>query len=285
MPTMLVAVQTILRTVHLPTTPPPIASTSARSDSPHPTTPTAETSSIRVVERPGLNNSTGQRLWDCAICLSAYLARHPDQLWPGSSSTPSDSTPNADPPKAKRARRDAPFLQVIELGAGCGTVSLAAARLLSSAGLGADEAEVTCTDVQVTVDTSLRENLGFDRQPPSTFNPNALHASARTLDWGSYSSAQLDTLFPAPARSSTAVDRTLLGSDILYNPESHSLLLETLLSFMRPKKEGQSGLTKALIGYRGRTEGDGEFFGRAEGAGLRVRRVWSWGQVEIWEFT
>lgn len=112
----------MLRTIHLP--------------SHNVTTPSARPSSIRIVERPALNNSTGQRLWDCAIGLTCYLSMHPAALsLSGSGST-------SEPP-AKR-RKHEPYLQVVELGAGCGLVGIAAAQLLEESRV---EGEVVCTDV------------------------------------------------------------------------------------------------------------------------------------------
>lgn len=271
-----VAVQTILRTIYLPE--PSTSSAPLTPTPPPPTKAELTLASVRIVERPGLNNSTGQRLWDCAISLTAYLARKPDAVWPASVSAPAALS---EPP-AKRARRSRP-LQVVELGAGCGLVGIAAARLLSRQGA---VAEVVCTDVEATVTTTLQETLDFNAPPPASRSSTALHPIARTLDWGIYSAAQLDQLLPSASSGATATapDRTLLGSDILYNPESHAVLLETLLSFLRPDRSEGQGRAKCLIAYKARTEGDDGFFELARGKGLQVEEVWRWGQVGVWEF-
>ncbi len=224
-----------------------------------------------------MNNSTGQRLWDCAIGLTAYLSRNPDALWPASTSAPSSEPPTK---RAKHSRA----LQVVELGAGCGLVGIAAARLLS--GVGA-EAEVVCTDVEATVTTTLQETLDFNAPPRSARSGSTAHPTARTLNWGAYSPAELDKALPPAVGSATATaapDRTLLGSDILYNPESHAVLLETLLSFLRPDGQAGQGRTKCLIAYKARTEGDDGFFDLARERGIQVEEVWRWGQVSVSDF-
>ena len=114
-----------------------------------------------------------------------------------------------------------------------------------------------------------------------------LQPTARTLDWGSYSPAALDKALLPSSSSATAtvLDRTLLGSDILYNPESHAVLLQTLLSFLRPPGQIGSIRSKCLIAYKARTDGDDAFFGLAREKGLEVREVWRWGQVGVWQFS
>lgn len=143
-------------------------------------------------------------------------------------------------------------------------------------------AEVVCTDVEATVTTTLQETLDFNARPTSS----TLHPIASTLNWGTYSPAELNKALPPASASSatrTAPDRTLLGSDILYNPESHAVLLETLLSFLRPDGKAGQGRAKCLIAYKSRTEGDDGFFEQARGKGLEVGEVWRWGQVSVWE--
>ncbi|GAA6005338.1 hypothetical protein JCM10207_002943 [Rhodosporidiobolus poonsookiae] len=275
-------VQTALRTISLPSpprSPAPDALTSS-TIAPSPSTPSS--SQITIVERPGLNNSTGQRLWDCAIGLSAFFSLYPDMLdasiplpapLPNSYSAPSISLSADDSPQAKRPRLDVPARnasrkKVIELGAGCALASMAAQRLLP-------DLEVLATDVEATVDTTLRENLEF--------NSLADGVRAEVLDWGDVAPDQLAELTGKPGALSSLV---LIGSDILYNPSSHALLLSTLLSFLRPPSPTPTALdglpVRAIIAYKHRTEGDDGFFPLAEGAGLRVERVWSWGEVGVY---
>lgn len=131
------------------------------------------------------------------------------------------------------------------------------------------------------METTLQETLDFNRPE----NKAAVHPSARQLDWGEYLAAQLDQLLPLTSTTSTAnsPDRILLGSDILYNPESHEVLLQTVLSFLRPDGTRGESRSKALIAYKARTEGDDTFFPLARDAGLGVKEVWTWGQVGVWE--
>lgn len=222
-----------------------------------------------VVERPGLNNSTGQRLWDCAIGISCWLSLHPHILgWASPSPLEDPSEPPAKVPRPSPPRT--PPRVILELGAGSALASLTSSRLLAL-NSASPPPRLIATDVEVTVSTTLTENL--DANPSSR-----LTIDKQVLDWGPISASRLKEL---RGTDHTAV--TVLGADILYNPESHGVLLESLLALLRPMK-GAEGGDIAYIAYKARTEGDDGFFELARGAGLEVEKVWEWGDVSVWSF-
>ena len=249
-------VQTIHRHIHVPPVP----------DLPRPSPP------LVVVERPGLNNSTGQRLWDCAIGISCWLTLNPHILHGSVTSTHllADTVDILEPP-SKRARSSprAPKRVFIELGAGSGLASLMVARLLGHSTSMAHR--VIATDVEVTVSSTLTENLNANPRGRAPIDK-------QVLDWGPISSNRMQEL-----RGDDDSALTLLGADILYNPESHAVLLESMLALLRPPRNGVEG-DEAFIAYKARTEGDNAFFELGRTAGLKVNRVWEWGDVSIWSF-
>ncbi|GAA5997111.1 uncharacterized protein JCM10292_006215 [Rhodotorula paludigena] len=287
-------VQTTLRTIHLP---PPVVDNTHLSESI--SSPPPLPAQVTIVERPGLNNSTGQRLWDCAVGLSAYLSLNPSALDPShplsAPAAPSSSSLDS-PPAAKKSRTLAPDqatkrprLRIVELGAGCALASMTAWRL-SSADAGAGTS-VAATDVETTVESTLVENL---RANGCGMEEEAGGVEAKVLEWGALSAEQVDkalqsgdagTRRGAKGNGETAL--TLLGADILYNPSSHDVLLSTLLSFLRRPASTNSAekiFARALIAYKRRTEGDDAFFDLARKGGLEVDKVWEWGEVSVWSF-
>ncbi|BGP21965.1 hypothetical protein JCM10295v2_000842 [Rhodotorula toruloides] len=273
-------VQTAIRTIHLPSS--PSASSSTESNSSF-ATPTLSSRPIIIVERPGLNNSTGQRLWDCAIGMSAFLSLFPHALDAAVPLT-SIGIQNYDEPSSKRRRVEnvsrarGRNVRVVELGAGCALASMAASRILSTYGA-ASMASVLATDVEATVETTLKENLEAKLE-------------AAVLDWGELSQDTVANVTQGTRRRrrSDATDDetslTALATDVLYNPSSHCLLLSTMLSLLRPHQPPSTPSThrRALVAYKRRTEGDDGFFAHAKGAGLEVTKVWEWGEVSVWSF-
>jgi hypothetical protein len=238
---------------------------------------------ISIVERPGLNNSTGQRLWDCAIGLSAYFSLHPNtslDISPFPTIERGVSEPDDETSRSKKRRKTSKRVRIIELGAGCALASLAASQISQ----GADETtSVVATDIEATVNTTLEENLNF--------NESYSKVDKGILDWGQLSEAQVKDLLDVPMSKTptTPQDLILVATDVLYNPESHQLLLDTLLSFLRPSPDIAPVLSnttsRALIAYKRRTEGDDGFFELAKGAGLEMLKVWEWSEVSVWSFT
>ncbi|KAM0749724.1 hypothetical protein T439DRAFT_381295 [Meredithblackwellia eburnea MCA 4105] len=222
-------------------------------------------SPIFVVERPGLNNSTGQRLWDCAVGISCFLQERPDALLPNSCLAFAD-IPEITTHQSKRRKlvKDSQQVTCVELGAGCSLASLAASVLEPP------PASVIATDVQETFSTTMKENIEF--------NQSLERVRPAVLDWGLLSEADIAALVPRPAQTSLM----LLGTDILYNPSSHPILLETVSTLLRLPNIVNS---QFLLAYKPRTEGDDGFFELAREAGLNVEKVWSWGDVHIYRIT
>ncbi|GAA5991518.1 hypothetical protein JCM10908_005740 [Rhodotorula pacifica] len=310
-------VQTAIRTVHV-TSPLATASPAQATES------SSLAPTIEITERPGLNNSTGQRLWDCAIGMTSFLSQHPSALEPDFPLEGLLTAADLDErPPAKRCRRHEPSrnkrLRVVELGAGCALASMAAPRILAADASTQQQqrASVLATDVETTVESTLKENLLANgmlrpdaRSPSTKSSPNRLKTSSfslavesAVLDWGRLSDQQLDVVFGRltdvgrnsdDAKASDDPALTILATDVLYNPESHPLFLSTLLSILRPRPPSSNSTStastattprRALLAYKHRTEGDDGFFALARAAGLEVTKVWEWGEVSVWALT
>ena len=138
--------------------------------------------------------------------------------------------------------------------------------------------EVICTDVAVTVESTLAENLAANE---------SIKVRAAVLDWGPMTSEKIRQVLNSKTEELGGLDVTILASDVLYHPESHPLLLDTMLSlfdFVRKKNGGKEGRCQALIAYKPRTEGDDGFFALARVAGLDVELVWSFGAIQVYRF-
>lgn len=221
-------VQTILRHIVLPKTEsivPPIKFT--------------------ILEIPSLNNSTGQRVWDCGIGLSLYLSLDPYRLSPIQSNEGQDVEDLASNRDSKRIQLDTPSvrnsrsLKVLELGAGCGLVSMVASSLLST--LAIQSFEVIASDVEVTVDTSMKDNLALNALLSSKGRTKTKRIRSEVLQWGIDSDEEVAKMMkrilnlPEYTRDDLeGSDLTILASDVCYNPSFHQPLLETLLIFLRP---------------------------------------------------
>ncbi|GAA5986457.1 hypothetical protein JCM5350_003393 [Sporobolomyces pararoseus] len=248
-------VQTTLRRIHYPQSPP-----------------------LTIVERPGLNNSTGQRLWDCAIGISAFFSLHDNTFDPTTAIIDtSKSTEDDGASRSKKRRKTSKRTRVVELGAGCALASLVAGQVIRSI---EGEVSVVATDIEATVETTLLENLNF--------NETVTKGDRRVLDWGALAEDQVKNVLGVESIAQQT-DLSLIATDVLYNPESHQLLLDTLLSFLRPSSAIAPILSntssRALIAYKRRTEGDDGFFGLAREAGLKTEKVWEWSEVSVWCFT
>lgn len=233
---------------------------------------------ITIVERLALNNSTGSRLWDCAIGLSAYFSLHPESL---DASSPlmlldaSNSERDSHRTKRRRTITASSRNRIVELGAGCALASLAAGRLTQAQ---LEEVSVLATDIEATVETTLAENVAHNSRRPSDTPIETV-----VLNWGKLSDDRVKEILD----SSPNPNLTLIATDVLYDPDTHQLLLDTLLSFLRPSNEIAPllGSTRALIAYKRRTDGDDGFFEMARKAGLEVGKVWEWSEVSVWSFT
>lgn len=234
---------------------------------------------IRMIETPGLNNSTGQRLWDCAIALSYWLSRDSDRLrFPAPSTLSIQKSRRIDDyTGANAAGSSNRRLQIVELGGGLALVSLVASFLLNSATTPSSRIDVVSTDIPETVATTLSQNLeaNFHSSTP---------VRALPLSWGSHSPTDLRSLLSVDGIPGEWPDITLLASDVLYNPSSHKLFLQTIQSFSVIARE-HSSLLQAFIGYKPRTEGDDAFWELAKQQGMQVELVWRFGKIEIWKLS
>lgn len=149
---------------------------------------------------------------------------------------------------------------MVELGAGCALASMVAAKLLSSpSASGAEQtaaATILATDVETTVESTLEENLRANgllsssnkkiSDQSSNAKPPPIMIDSAVLDWGRLSDDQVRVVFGHPRQESRRLNGvadtrddpalTILATDVLYNPESHPLLLATLLSLLRPTR-------------------------------------------------
>ncbi|GAA5957264.1 hypothetical protein JCM3765_000407 [Sporobolomyces pararoseus] len=229
----------------------------------------------------GLNNSTGQRLWDCAIGISAFFSIH-DNVFDSTSPMTETSTPKdamEETSRSKKRRKTSKHTRVVELGAGCALASLVAGQIASRI---EEEASVVATDIGATVETTLVENLEY--------NETVTKVDKQVLDWGPLTEEQVKNILGVgPERTTPNTNLTLIATDVLYNPESHQLLLDTLLSFLRPSPTIAPILlntsSRALIAYKRRTDGDDGFFELAREAGLKTEKIWEWSEVSVWSFT
>lgn len=228
-------VQTSIRQILLP-------STSSRH---------ATSSTTSIIERTSLNNSTGSRLWDCAISLACCMILQPILFGLDTSATSPEQH------------------QLVELGAGCGLGSLAAAHIAGQSTPSRNH-DILATDILATVDTTLSENLSRNQQ---------VRIRTESLDWGILEPSRVLQLLNLTT-SRIRPHLTIIGSDILYDPDTHSLLLETITSLLRPPATSKS---RCLIAYKARTEGDDNFFALAQEGGLKVTRVWNWGELSVYE--
>lgn len=197
-------------------------------------------------------------------------------------------------------------------------VGLVAAYILTNLG---GSSEVLCTDLEETLEFSLAENIEENRES-IVGTRNGVAISAEALGWGTLEIAEVTRLRNIGSHSvegmieSCPVDGapvgglfpplTILASDVLYNPSSHQLLLDTLASLMStsspPSSQSPSTSTEsdpsgshsptakkrrklsttspsspshaqALIAYKPRTPGDANFFPLATAAGFKVEKV------------
>ncbi|KAK4056247.1 hypothetical protein OIO90_002690 [Microbotryomycetes sp. JL221] len=229
---------------------------------------------IQVVERLGLNNSTGQRLWDCAIVTSAWLSLETCQLQTASRHSVIEHTEQVDNEKPPRKRmKTSTQTCLLELGAGCGLVSMVAAARFA---LQSDQYDsnkpvrIVASDVQDTVETTLKETL-----ESNGFCHNLIEQ--QVVEWDCMSQATRQRVRHQDDCDEREQNLCIIATDVLYNTDSHSILLNTILFLLKPNES-------MFISYKRRTEGDSNFFNRAQIEGcMKVENIWTWGEVSIWK--
>ncbi len=173
-----------------------------------------------------VERNTGLRLWDGAYLLAKYLEVAEDF-------------------------REGKFWQgkrCLELGCGCGLVGLVAWLL---------GAQVTLTDTEETlVHTAKCVQKNIDNWKASQLTvPSQKSLKLETLLWGADN----------PNASQENFD-VVLGSDVIYQPETVPLLLKTLQNLTIPK-------TLVLIAYKERGLGEHVFFDSLPDYSLECARV------------
>ena len=190
---------------------------------------------LLILEQPSLH-IIGDHLWHSSIVLAQYILNgHLDGALQGR--------------------------QIVELGAGCGLLSLAAsARLLLS-----DQAtsKIIATDLKEVVNSTLQESLLANSALAINIQPLA-------LDWGTS-----DLSLP-PGKP-----LTILASDVLYNADSHEIFLDTLLAMY--KLAGGDAIV--YIAYRHRIAGDDRFWELARESGLVFGQIHQLADIQIWQCT
>ncbi len=159
---------------------------------PYTTRPT-NADAVLIEERRSLiasGGTTGFRTWDACLHLATYLATEAKHLVFGKS--------------------------VLELGVGTGLLSIICAGPLSAAYVLATDG---ARDVQETIKRNILANSHFARNPGGQ-----IPVEARVLEWGS--SAPLGSLFPS--KGGSVLYDTILGADIIYDPDSLEPLASTL---------------------------------------------------------
>jgi predicted nicotinamide N-methyase len=129
--------------------------------------------------------------------------------------------------------------RVLELGAGCGLVGMGIAA--------ACNAEVVMTDHADAVESlqkNVNLNLIFDKEEEKSC------ISVAQLSWGNSSDmSNIDTLYSSDYKPFDLI----VGSDLLYDPNSHVALLETMQHF------AEKGNAPVYLGYPPRSVSEERF--------------------------
>lgn len=152
---------------------------------------------------------------------------------------------------------------VIELGAGCGLVSLAIEQALKE-----DLRRIIATDLSEVVESTLKATLDANAKTTSSIQ-------MQSLEWAS-SEDTARLLESCQGRDSL----WLVAADVLYNPDSHEVLLQTICDLCQLFE--QHTIT---IAYRPRALGDYDFFALAEGKGYIFKQVTELADVQIWQYS
>ncbi|KAK9893473.1 hypothetical protein P389DRAFT_112031 [Cystobasidium minutum MCA 4210] len=191
---------------------------------------------VRIVERP-LDKIIGDHLWHGSVILANLILEN------------------------RLAHGDAD--NIVELGAGCGLVSLAVREALKGRWK-----RIIATDLDEVVETTLRETLHANDKAAS-----AIHVQA--LEW---SNAEDITRLLDACQGRDSL--WLVAADVLYNSGSHDVLLQTLEDLCKAFKRHT-----VTIAYRPRASGDDAFFGLASSKGLAFELVFHLADVQIWQYS
>lgn len=150
---------------------------------------------------------------------------------------------------------------ILELGAGCGLVSLAAAACGAF-----PDCNIIASDLPEIVESTLSASLAANASL-------AAGISAQPLAWG-------EDLTPTLRQAvNQHQDRlTVYASDVLYNSDSHEVFLQTLLALCAAAKRDM----EVWIAYRHRIAGDDGFWEMARSAMMPFERVHQIADIQLW---
>lgn len=152
---------------------------------------------------------------------------------------------------------------IIELGSGLGTVSLATALVLRGRGKG--DSKIIATDLPEIVKTTLSSNI---RRHPAL----AKQIHVMNFTWGE----------PLPPLITSAIEAadslTVLACDVLYNRDSHPLLVDALIRLHK----ASNGSVIVYIAYKHRISGDGDFFSGPILETFVVDKIYTLAGIEVY---
>lgn len=190
---------------------------------------------IRIIEQPSLH-AIGDHLWHSSLVMASYLLSR---------------------------QHIKPAALVLELGAGCGLVSLAAA----ACGVHSS-CDIIASDLPDIVESTLSASLAANAALASGI-------SAQFLIWGE---DLAPSLRQAIARHQNRL--TIYASDVLYNSGSHEVFLQTLIALAAAAVGGM----EVWIAYRHRIAGDDDFWVMAESAMMPFERVHQIADIQLWRY-
>ena len=175
-------------------------------------------------------DTTGRRIWPTSEPFLQYLLQHKLQK-------------NQLVPKQKE-------ISILELGAGCGLISMGLAALFP--------ANIVATDQSTEW---LAENVQYNRH---LFPSKSIQVEP--LRWGNMDDTH--SILAALFKQNVESFDYIVGSDLLYNPASHAPLLSTLEAFAR-----NSPTTKIVLAYPQRMQDEESFLLNMKSSTLRVEAI------------
>ncbi|KAI9746260.1 MAG: hypothetical protein M1835_002487 [Candelina submexicana] len=192
----------------------------------------SSTHELRIYEETG--DSIARHIWDAGLALSIYLSQ-----------TILNNPPSILPRLHSLFTAPSTNLRILELGAGCGIVSLSLAHLLPSS-------SILLTDTP-------------EAQPLITHNINSfLTTSSPTTTKPTISFKVLQWQDPLPQKVAEQRFDLILVADCTYNPSSVPSLVTTLAALVQ-----QSPHTLIIVAMKMRHESEKVFFELMAKAGLK----------------
>lgn len=158
---------------------------------------------VRIRDTTLLADSTGHQTWGAGILMAQTLSESPASFFP----TQPTHTP----------------LRLLELGSGTGIVGIYASMLLRSWHW---SAQITLSDYLETINENLRYNLTLNKFSASLSSPEVI-----SLDWNYYHLSRTADAIYSPSQAERY--DTIIGSDLVYEPNHMVLLHATVSSLLR----------------------------------------------------